>query len=174
MFFIRIRRPPISTRTDTLLPYTTLFRSIRAMCGLTQIDIVDMSLLPKGAVVAFDLSGCPKDEGWEPFRPATARVLVGAGSDFESEFGTDQARRPLTPKEYRTFSGEEVHKITPDEMPSHNHGMTNSLVGEPLNYGRKYPVPIGTQNHNHWSAGKGVAHNNMQPYLALHYCIMAK
>src|SRR3546814_20323940 len=24
-----IRRPPISTRTDTLFPYTTLFRSIR-------------------------------------------------------------------------------------------------------------------------------------------------
>src|SRR3546814_16260564 len=26
-FFLRIRRPPISTRTDTLVPYTTLFRS---------------------------------------------------------------------------------------------------------------------------------------------------
>src|SRR3546814_2555054 len=25
-----IRRPPISTRTDTLFPYTTLFRSVRA------------------------------------------------------------------------------------------------------------------------------------------------
>src|SRR3546814_8339238 len=28
--FLRIRRPPISTRTDTLFPYTTLFRSLRA------------------------------------------------------------------------------------------------------------------------------------------------
>src|SRR3546814_11414177 len=28
MFFLMIRRPPISTRTDTLFPYTTLFRSI--------------------------------------------------------------------------------------------------------------------------------------------------
>src|SRR3546814_17572461 len=27
MFFLRIRLPPRSTRTDTLLPYTTLFRS---------------------------------------------------------------------------------------------------------------------------------------------------
>src|SRR3546814_4486916 len=27
MFFVRIRRPPRSTRTDTLFPYTTLFRS---------------------------------------------------------------------------------------------------------------------------------------------------
>src|SRR3546814_14265895 len=27
-FFLMIRRPPRSTRTDTLFPYTTLFRSI--------------------------------------------------------------------------------------------------------------------------------------------------
>src|SRR3546814_3961333 len=29
-FFLMIRRPPRSTRTDTLFPYTTLFRSINA------------------------------------------------------------------------------------------------------------------------------------------------
>src|SRR3546814_192457 len=29
MFFLMIRRPPRSTRTDTLFPYTTLFRSRR-------------------------------------------------------------------------------------------------------------------------------------------------
>src|SRR3546814_10413342 len=28
MFFLIIRRPPRSTRTDTLFPYTTLFRSL--------------------------------------------------------------------------------------------------------------------------------------------------
>src|SRR3546814_6085533 len=28
LFFLMIRRPPRSTRTDTLFPYTTLFRSI--------------------------------------------------------------------------------------------------------------------------------------------------
>src|SRR3546814_12521352 len=27
LFFLMVRRPPRSTRTDTLLPYTTLFRS---------------------------------------------------------------------------------------------------------------------------------------------------
>src|SRR3546814_10329841 len=31
-FFLMIRRPPRSTRTDTLFPYTTLFRSNRAPC----------------------------------------------------------------------------------------------------------------------------------------------
>src|SRR3546814_17414881 len=30
VFFLMIRRPPRSTRTDTLFPYTTLFRSDRA------------------------------------------------------------------------------------------------------------------------------------------------
>src|SRR3546814_247188 len=29
-FFLMLRRPPISTRTDTLFPYTTLFRSTLA------------------------------------------------------------------------------------------------------------------------------------------------
>src|SRR3546814_514355 len=32
LFFLKIRRPPRSTRTDTLFPYTTLFRSgVKAM-----------------------------------------------------------------------------------------------------------------------------------------------
>src|SRR3546814_16583761 len=33
VFFLMIRRPPRSTRTDTLFPYTTLFRSDRFRVG---------------------------------------------------------------------------------------------------------------------------------------------
>src|SRR3546814_13617904 len=33
VFFLRIRRPPRSTRTDTLFPYTTLFRSAAGQYG---------------------------------------------------------------------------------------------------------------------------------------------
>src|SRR3546814_10804653 len=37
IFFLMIRRPPRSTRTDTLFPYPTLFRSrLRADPGATQ------------------------------------------------------------------------------------------------------------------------------------------
>src|SRR3546814_20519218 len=32
-FFLMIRRPPRSTRTDTLFPYTTLFRSLHERPG---------------------------------------------------------------------------------------------------------------------------------------------
>src|SRR3546814_13017023 len=37
VFFLMIRRPPRSTRTDTLFPYTTLFRSDRT------VDIVALA-----------------------------------------------------------------------------------------------------------------------------------
>src|SRR3546814_18238146 len=43
VFFLMIRRPPRSTRTDTLFPYTTLFRSASPpRCG-------DRSAWPRGA-----------------------------------------------------------------------------------------------------------------------------
>src|SRR3546814_2677020 len=34
-----IRRPPISTRTDTLFPYTTLFRSIERIDSMLKVEI---------------------------------------------------------------------------------------------------------------------------------------
>src|SRR3546814_12916110 len=47
-FFLMIRRPPRSTRTDTLFPYTTLFRSIHrqrdrrvGVGGVVDIEVVD-------------------------------------------------------------------------------------------------------------------------------------
>src|SRR3546814_11432154 len=52
-FFLMIRRPPRSTRTDTLFPYTTLFRSFDS--------VVDVA-------------------GWDDFAQAYARVVAsGAG-----------------------------------------------------------------------------------------------
>src|SRR3546814_12844479 len=43
VFFLMIRRPPRSTRTDTLFPYTTLFRSWRlygAISRTTEMKIL--------------------------------------------------------------------------------------------------------------------------------------
>src|SRR3546814_11662386 len=36
-FFLMIRRPPRSTRTDTLFPYTTLFRSLQVEHPITEM-----------------------------------------------------------------------------------------------------------------------------------------
>src|SRR3546814_14762645 len=44
VFFLMIRRPPRSTRTDTLFPYTTLFRS--AGIGIVlPVAVADLALL---------------------------------------------------------------------------------------------------------------------------------
>src|SRR3546814_9032120 len=42
VFFLMIRRPPRSTRTDTLFPYTTLFRSPQKVGGMA----VDANRVP--------------------------------------------------------------------------------------------------------------------------------
>src|SRR3546814_4875360 len=47
-FFLMIRRPPRSTRTDTLFPYTTLFRSLKGQGGLENL---------KGVTVPVRISG---------------------------------------------------------------------------------------------------------------------
>src|SRR3546814_6194278 len=41
-FFLMIRRPPRSTRTDTLFPYTTLFRSYPGTMAL-KVDATDVA-----------------------------------------------------------------------------------------------------------------------------------
>src|SRR3546814_12040027 len=55
-FFLMIRRPPRSTRTDTLFPYTTLFRSVGVLWTLARagvpvpgVDLVVDSSVPLGA-----------------------------------------------------------------------------------------------------------------------------
>src|SRR3546814_10008065 len=46
IFFLSISRPPRSTRTDTLFPYTTLFRSphrLARLCGIAGARLVHIS-----------------------------------------------------------------------------------------------------------------------------------
>src|SRR3546814_15507309 len=52
-FFLMIRRPPRSTRTDTLFPYTTLFRSIQQLSiGLDAFDKLGAAVDGQGAADA--------------------------------------------------------------------------------------------------------------------------
>src|SRR3546814_8062676 len=47
-FFLMIRRPPRSTRTDTLFPYTTLFRSIRIL------EVAEHTFVPAASAILSD------------------------------------------------------------------------------------------------------------------------
>src|SRR3546814_13518877 len=83
-FFLMIRRPPRSTRTDTLFPYTTLFRSwpgsiielLKVIDPLTNptahggsADDAFHLVLP--TMPGYGFSGNPKSRGWRPAQLAT-------------------------------------------------------------------------------------------------------
>src|SRR3546814_12755992 len=51
-FFLMIRRPPRSTRTDTLFPYTTLFRSNRVQHNVPYILSAPVQADKTGAAIA--------------------------------------------------------------------------------------------------------------------------
>src|SRR3546814_19730171 len=53
-FFLMIRRPPRSTRTDTLFPYTALFRSVRAFAVVVVQHLAVQAL---DAFVGVDAAG---------------------------------------------------------------------------------------------------------------------
>src|SRR3546814_11772121 len=59
ILFLMIRRPPRSTRTDTLFPYTTLFRSFLGKDGIRfTYEYVDADNLPlKGEARATLIKG---------------------------------------------------------------------------------------------------------------------
>src|SRR3546814_20775417 len=54
-FFLMIRRPPRSTRTDTLFPYTTLFRSGDSFVHVTAVERAGMASLGKDQRVSYEL-----------------------------------------------------------------------------------------------------------------------
>src|SRR3546814_21085374 len=67
IFFLMIRRPPRSTRTDTLFPYTTLFRSKRQ-----EGRCLDPVLSAAGQVMASDTGSLTRRRG-------TAMKMFGSG-----------------------------------------------------------------------------------------------
>src|SRR3546814_15270947 len=54
-FFLLIRRPPRSTRTDTLFPYTTLFRSPYAFVVLWVVENNGLSPLQFGILTTVEM-----------------------------------------------------------------------------------------------------------------------
>src|SRR3546814_19202957 len=80
-FFLMIRRPPRSTRTDTLFPYTTLFRCHRAQRSekARQQDAVRTMLQEETPAVADQFGMLLEEAGVEqPFTVAMAEPETDA------------------------------------------------------------------------------------------------
>lgn len=134
----------------------------KAMEAAFQAKTAIRIAVPAGAVMAFDLDSCP--EGWEPLDKLAGRVVMGAGMRDGSG---------LTPRKLGETGGEEQHRLTVDEMPSHTHQIVSQA-----HWG----------DHTHWQAGLGgddgefpasltttptggdKPHNILPPYYVLTYC----
>src|SRR3546814_1645697 len=92
-FFLMIRRPPRSTRTDTLFPYTTLFRS--NLVPVTALGAVEANL-HKGQVYALiGILTTPTPEILE-VQEQTAAEVTSALEAYGSSDLTPRKREALT------------------------------------------------------------------------------
>src|SRR3546814_16152931 len=77
IFFLIIRRPPRSTRTDTLFPYTTLFRSLRPPQGRRQAWRLGKHLPLDRIVVRWNRAAVPSDSVNPIYFKKVEQIRVG-------------------------------------------------------------------------------------------------
>src|SRR3546814_14733186 len=109
-----IRRPPRSTRTDTLFPYTTLFRSVWspgvARCGRRRgersMSSVRFFLWAIAATATLVFAGVAGWRWWESRTPATAQQV--ARDAITGDFSlTDHTGKRVTDEDFRGRRSEE-------------------------------------------------------------------
>src|SRR3546814_11035010 len=84
-FFLMIRRPPRSTRTDTLFPYTTLFRSEKQVSYDTS-DRVDQVVV----------DGAAYDYSYSTSGTTQTTTVTGPGSETETYVVDPGISRPTS------------------------------------------------------------------------------
>src|SRR3546814_4942930 len=103
-----IRRPPRSTRTDILFPYTTLFRSIFTTLGCLDDFYALFLLLLEGSEVLHEPISRPLMDGSTIFqRHLLVRVVDHLALVFERDVG--QFVKPVEGQRERVWDA--IHKI---------------------------------------------------------------
>src|SRR3546814_20675032 len=103
-----IRRPPRSTRTDTLFPYTTLFRSLEHHQRRPQsrLDLLEQGRLKGGKVFEAEFGDEARDGGVADSRalrearcaPPSGHRIIGAQPLDDPRFGARQADAAAAPQ----------------------------------------------------------------------------
>src|SRR3546814_1172920 len=120
-----IRRPPRSTRTDTLFPYTTLFRSVRTMTHDNRESWLN--------AVALDMA--PLFEALDAPLPDRVRVAIGFTSrseehtsELQSLMRISYAVFCLKKKKNQKYQDNQTDTTTTQHQPTSNINTTNKKV----------------------------------------------
>ena len=122
-------------------------------------------VIPKGAVVAFQLPECP--DGWSPYEEAAGRTVIGVGE------GDD-----LTARALNEMGGAETVKLETKHMPAHSHFPESKdasfivFLREKVGNMKSNPKEDSWWNYDSKTreAGEDKPHENMPPFVALLYC----
>src|SRR3546814_8175409 len=90
--FLMIRRPPRSTRTDTLFPYTTLFRSIWVTVSTRSVAVAPSGSLPRSLKPT--TCGISIDDGWPSI--AASASMPPTPQPSTPKIGRAHVRTPVT------------------------------------------------------------------------------
>src|SRR3546814_8241095 len=118
IFFLMIRRPPRSTRTDTLFPYTTLFRSL-LLVDLQLVEFVDDEELYLVQILARE---CPFLREDEYDRSAEVSLLRRVCDDLVrlGEAATQPASGLIDQGDGRDDYGDYIVETGSDDRVHHN------------------------------------------------------
>jgi hypothetical protein len=124
--------------------------------------------VPSGAVLAFNMMSCPT--GWSVFEPAGGRTVIGVNP---------VGGNGLSQRNLRDVTGEETHSMSVEEMPAHSHtyevfggvgSFSNNSTGLWTSGGSAVQATYGKAQPSD-ATGSGTAFNQMQPSVALLYCV---
>src|SRR3546814_17999927 len=92
-----IRRPPISTRTDTLFPYTTLFRSCLESCPMAPrpscLIVSSLAVLLSAAFACGAQVPRPGEAGLSPAEAAQLQAARAASAVYSARIARSEERR---------------------------------------------------------------------------------
>src|SRR3546814_2111510 len=113
-----IRRPPRSTLTDTLFPYTTLFRSVRGFGEIIVVRREDVALAAQRLLAAIGRHPCAR-----PFPVAREIVEVEDADILRSEEHTSELQS-LMRISYAVFCLKKKKQIY---LKNHTNRLTNHI-----------------------------------------------